>query len=150
VHVAFDIPDAVGQSALPSASDLLLLESPVWKFDLVGEQRTASHDMDKSELGLDSSETLLCLSAVRLALDDLNTEQVICIAFEAFISICGYLVLPVSLGDGCADIVGVETTVSGDVVESDNTAILNVIRAYFVPGFRARDVWPSVVRWHDR
>jgi hypothetical protein len=127
VNIAFNVPNAIGEGAAPCASDFLLLKPPVRKLDFVGEEHTASHDVDKLELGLDSPKTLLSLCSVRLALDDFNAEEVIRIALKTFITIGRYLVLPISLCNGRANIVRMKTAVSRNVVEPDDSAILNVI-----------------------
>jgi hypothetical protein len=63
--VALNVPDAVGKSAALCAGDFLLLEAPVRKLDFVREQYTAGHEVDKLELGLNSSQALLGFLTVR-------------------------------------------------------------------------------------
>jgi hypothetical protein len=105
--------------------------------------------MDKPEFGLDSSDALLSYRSIGLALDNFDTEKIIRITLEAFVTVGGNFVLPVSLGHRCADIVGVEASVGGDVVEANDTTIFDVGRTNVVPSFRAGEVWASVVIWHD-
>jgi hypothetical protein len=105
--------------------------------------------MNEPELGLDGPEALLRLLTVGLLLDNLNAEQVVCVSLESLITIGRDLVLPVSLCDRGADIVRVKTAIGGDVVEPDNTTILNVDRTKVIPSFRASQVRASVILRHN-
>jgi hypothetical protein len=149
MHIAFNVPDTVGKSAAPSTCNLLLLKAPLRKLDLVREKNAASHDMHKSELGLDGSEALLRLGPLRVFLDDLDTEEVVCITLETFVSVGGNLVLPVSFSDRGPDVVRMQTAVSGDVIQSDYRAVLDVVRTNIVPGLGACQVRSGVVFGHD-
>jgi len=97
--VLLDVPDAVRQGAAFCAGDFLLLETPVWQFDFVRKQDTARHDMDEFELCLNGSESLLGRLTVRHGLDDLHSEHIVSITFEALVTISGNLLLPVCFGD---------------------------------------------------
>ena len=149
MDVSFDVPDTVWQSTSTRTCNLLLLEAPLRKLDLVREQYAASHHVDEPELGLDGSETLLCLLSVGLLLDNLNTEQVVRVSLKSLITVGRDFVLPVSLCDRGTDIVRVKTAISGDVVEPDYTTILNVDRTIVIPSFRASQVRASVVLGHN-
>lgn len=127
VLVVLDIPQAVGKGAATSTGDLLLLGSPVRELDLVGEEDTASHDVDKAELGLNDADTLLGDGTVRSLLDNLNAEVVVGITLKTLIAISRDLVLPVSLGDRGSDIVGVEAAVGGAMEEAEDAAMLDVL-----------------------
>lgn len=59
--VGLDIPETVGQCTTGRASDLLLTPAPFGKLDLVREENAARHDMDKTEFGVDSPQSLLRL-----------------------------------------------------------------------------------------
>lgn len=65
VLVLLDIPNTVGEGSAFCAGDFLLLITPVWELDLVGEEEAAGHSVDEFELGLDSAEPLLCFGAIR-------------------------------------------------------------------------------------
>ena len=150
MNISLDIPDAVGQGTLLGAGNLLLLKTPVRKLDLVREQCAAGHDVNKPELSLDSSDALLSHRSIGVALNNLDAEKVVRITLKAFITVCRNFVLPVSLGDRCADIVGVKASISSDMVETDDTTILNVSGAYVIPGLRACEVRSRIVLGHDR
>lgn len=138
VLIVLDVPDRVGKSTATGASDLLLFRSPVGKLDLVGEENTASHDVNKTELGLDGSETLLGESTVGLRLDNLDTEKVVGVTIEAFITIGGNLVLPVGLGDRGSNVVRVKTAVGGWVVKAEDVLVLDEVSVgESVPGMGA-------------
>lgn len=127
VSVALDVPQAVRESTTASASHLLLLGSPIGELDLVGEENTASHDMDETELGLNGSEAGLGESTLGLLLDNLDTEEIVGITIETLIAIGRDLVLPVGLGDRGTDIVGVKAAMGRAVVESENSTVLDVL-----------------------
>jgi hypothetical protein len=150
VNIALNVPDAIGKSAAFCASDFLLLEAPLGKLYLMREKSATSHDVNKPELRLDGSEALLRLSTLRVTLDNLDAEEVICITLEALVTVGRNLLLPVGLGDGSANIVRVQTTVSGDVVEPDDTAILDIVGAKIIPSLGAGQVRACVVLRHDR
>jgi hypothetical protein len=107
VNIAFDVPYAVGECSTTSTRHLLLLETPIREFDLVREQNASRHDMDKPEFGLDSADTLLCDSSIRVGLDDFNLEHIVGITLETFISVRGDLVLPVGFSDRRTNVVRV-------------------------------------------
>ena len=107
MHVTFDVPNAVGKSTPSSTCDLLLLETPLGKLDLVREENAASHDMHKSELGLDGSKALLRLGSVGLFLDNFDAEEVVRITLESLVSVGRDLVLPVGFSDRSANVVRV-------------------------------------------
>ena len=104
MRVALNIPQTVGQSASTSASHFLLLRSPIRKLDFVREQDTASHDMDKTELAFNGSETLLGDRTSSLLLNNLDSEKIVGITLKSFVTIGGNFVLPVSLSDRGADV----------------------------------------------
>lgn len=139
MDVALDVPDTVWQSATLGASDLLLFETPVGQFDLVREEHTASHDVNELELCLNSSQALLGVLAVRHGLDDLYAEQVVGVTLEALVSICGDLILPVSLSEWRTHIVRVQTTISGNVVETDERTVRDPFRVEAIPSVRSGD-----------
>lgn len=149
VNIALNVPDTVRKSTSLCTCDFLLLETPLRKLYLVREKSAASHDMHEPELRLDSSETFLSLSTVRVTLDDFDAEQIVGIALEALVTIGRYLLLPVGLSDRSADIVRVQTAVSTDMVESDNATILDVVGAEIVPSLGAGQIRASVVLRHD-
>jgi hypothetical protein len=147
VLILLNVPNAVGKGSSLCAGNFLLLRSPLRKLDLVREQNTASHHMNKLELGLDSSDAVLSILSIRHLLDDFNSEEVIGITLEAFITIRRYLVLPFSLGDRWANIMRMETTVGLEVVQLDSVAVLDKSwRALGIPRGRAVDGLPGDVK----
>ena len=124
--VRLDIPKTVGKGTALGAGDFLLLRGPIRKFDLVGEENTASHDVHQPELGVNGTKAFLSNAALRLLLDNLNTEKVVGISIKALIAISGHLVLPIGLGNGRTNVVGMETTVGRLMVETENHAILDI------------------------
>lgn len=126
VSIGLDVPQAVVHSAATSAGHLLLFRCPIGKFDLVREQSTAGHDMDKAELCLNSSDTGLGDGAQRPLLNDLDAEVIVGIASKTLITIGRDLVLPVSLSDRGSDVMRMEAAVGRAVEESENSAILDV------------------------
>ena len=124
--VGLDIPKTVGEGTAFGAGNFLLFRGPIGKLDFVGEKNTASHDMHQLELGVNGTKTLLSNAARRLLLDDLNAEEIVGIAIEALIAIGRYLVLPVSLSNRGANVMRMETTVSGQMVETENSTILDI------------------------
>jgi hypothetical protein len=149
MHVAFDVPDAVGKSATTSACHLLLLETPVGQFNLVRKKHTASHDVHEPELRLNGADALLGFCSVGVGLDNLNLKHVVCIAFESLVTISRDFILPIGLCDGGADIVGVQAAIGGEMVELDDRTIFNKDGTHLVPGLGAREVGAIVVFWHD-
>jgi hypothetical protein len=123
--VLFDIPNAVRQGSSFGAGDFLLLRCPFRKLNLVREQNTASHDVNELEFGLDSPKTLLGFHTIRRFLDDFDSEVIIGITLETFVTIGRYLVLPISLSDRRTNIVGVESAMRCQVVELDGVAIFD-------------------------
>lgn len=119
VLVLLDVPNAVREGSALCASDLLLLETPLWKLNLVGKEDTTSHGVDELELGLDGAEAFLCFGALREVLNNFNTEDVVRITLETLVSICRNFVLPVCLGDRRPDVVGVQTSISRSVIQPD-------------------------------
>ena len=119
-----------------AAGNFLLLETPVGKLDLVREENTASHDMHKLEFGLNSTQALLGFLAIGERLYDFDTEQVVCVALKAGVTVRGDLILPVGLGDRSANIVRVHAAISGDVVKTDQTAILDERCLLVIPSQR--------------
>ena len=134
MRIALDVPNAVWQGTATSTRDLLLLEAPFRKLHLVGEQNAAGHHVDELELGLDRPQAFFGFFAVRHGLDDLHAEQVIGISFKAFVAIGGNLVLPFSLGDGPTNIVRVQTTIRGNMVQADEATVDNPRWFLVVPG----------------
>ena len=106
--------------------------------------------MDKPKLRLNSSDALLSHGSVRLALNNLNTEEVVRVALKAFVAVRRNFVLPVSLSNRRADIVGVKAAIGSDMVKTNDTTILDVIWADVVPCLWACEVWSIVVFRHDR
>jgi len=143
VDVGFNIPDAVGEGTALSAGDFLLLETPVRKFDLVGEESAASHNVDELELGLDSAESLFGVFTVRHLLNNLNTEEIVGVSFKACISVCRYFILPLGFADWWTDVVRVHATVRVDVVEADDAAVNNPFWVVVVPCERTGDAGVS-------
>lgn len=127
VLVVLNVPDTVGETATASASNLLLLRRPLRKLDLVREENAAGHDVHKSELGLNGADALLGNGVERLLLDNLDAEEVVGVTFEALVTVGGDLVLPVSLGDGRANVVGVEAAESRLVEQAKHGAVLDVL-----------------------
>lgn len=146
VIVGLNVPDAVWEGASFSASDFLLLETPFRKFDLVGEEDAASHDVDKLELGLNGAQPLLCNSTVRQVLDNLNLEKIVGVSIETFVAVSGNLILPVSLGDGWAVVVRVNAAVGCDMVELEDGAVVDEGWIEVVPGERALDLGSGSVQ----
>jgi hypothetical protein len=128
MSIALNVPQAVRQSTPTGASYFLLLRGPIRKLDLVREKNAASHDMNKTELGLNGSETLLCDSTMGLLLDNLDSEQVVGVALKALVTVGRDLVLPVSLSDRGTNIVRMQAAVGRAVVKTENGAILDVLR----------------------
>lgn len=87
MFILLNIPYAVWESCTLRASDLLLLVTPIWEFDFVGEENTPSHGMNELELGLNSAESSFRLGSFREVLDNLNTEDIICITFKSLVPI---------------------------------------------------------------
>lgn len=81
--------------------------------------------MDETEFGLDCTETFLGSCTMGLLLNNLDTEIVVGITFEAFISVSGNLILPVGLSDGRANVVRVQAAVRRSVIESQHGTIFN-------------------------
>lgn len=132
--VLLNVPQAVVQDTLLSASNFLLIETPLGKLDLMREQTAASHDMDQFELGLDGTKTLLCNVAVSPRLDDLHTEKIIGVTLEPFVTVGRNLVLPVCLRNGrTMVVVGVESPVGRGVIQSDDSTVLDVSEITSVP-----------------
>jgi len=128
MRVTLNIPQTVGQSASTSASHFLLLRSPVRKLNFVREQDTASHNMDKTKLALNGSETLFGDGTSSLLLNNLDSEKIIGVALKSFITISGNFVLPVSLSDGGADVMRMQAAVGWAVVKTNNGTVLDVNR----------------------
>ena len=145
--VLLDVPDTVWKSSLLGTSDLLLLRSPLGKLDLVGEKSAASHDVNKSELGLDSTDGLFSEIALRFGLDNFNTEEVVGIAVESSITISGDLVLPLSLSHWWTNIVRMKTSLGWNVPELDSITILDVSWVEVVPGERSVYGISRRVKW---
>lgn len=139
VNVGFNIPDAVGEGTAFGTGDFLLLETPVWKLDLVREESASGHDVDQSELGLNSAKALFGLLTVRHLLDNLNTEKIVGVSLETCVTICGDLILPVGFGDWWTDIMRVNAAVGVDVVKTNDTAINDPLRVVVVPRKRSGD-----------
>ena len=137
VLVALNVPDTVGESAALGASNFLLFETPVRQLDLVREQHTAGHQVNELELGLNSAKTLLGLFAIRHGLDNFDAEEIVGVTFEALVSVCAHLVLPVCFSDRRAVVVGVNTAVSDDMVQAEDRSVSNPFRVELVPGH-----WP--------
>lgn len=132
VVVRFDVPQAVGLGTLFGAGDFLLLGCPVWQFDFVGEERTTCHDVDETELGLNSPEPTLGNWTIGILLDDLDSEEVISIPFKPLVSVSRNLVLPILLRDRGADIVGMQSTVRGKMIETNEGTICDEVRGYIL------------------
>lgn len=126
--VVLDVPQAVGKRAAASASNFLLLGRPLRELDLVGEEHAASHNVDKTELGFDDTQTLLGNGVLGLLSDNFDTEVIVGITIKALEAIGGNLVLPFLLGDRGANIVRVKATVGVLVVQTEDSAVLNVLR----------------------
>lgn len=141
VLVALNIPHAVGKSCSLGAGDFLLFETPVWELDLVGEENTASHDVDKLELGLNGTDALLCCFTIGQRLDNLDLEKVVGVTFESFVTISRNLVLPVGVSYGRAVVVGVNAAGGSDMVETNDGSIFHVARVNSVPGHGSLDVF---------
>lgn len=137
VLVILNIPETVGQSTALGAGDFLLLRGPVGQLHLVREENTACHDVDQTELGLNCSDTVLGKLANGLLLDDLDAEQIVGVTREAFVTVGRNLVLPFCFRHRRANIVGVKTSVRGNVVETDHITILDVVLGHVL------DVVPS-------
>ncbi|CRK17397.1 hypothetical protein BN1723_011280 [Verticillium longisporum] len=102
-------------------------------------ENATGHDVNEPELGLDGAETLLGDSTDRLLLDDLDAEVIVGITVETLVSVGRDFVLPVSLGDRRADIVGVETSVGLSVVQAKDGAVLDVDGVQVIPSIGAVD-----------
>lgn len=139
VFVRLDVPDTVGKSTATSTSNLLLLVTPVRKLDLVREESAPGHDVDKLELGLNSANALLGLVSVGQPRNDFDLEQIIGVTFKSFVTICRNLVLPISLGDWGANVMGVETAIRRYVVKLENSTILDPSSVQAIPGSGSRN-----------
>lgn len=140
VLVMLNVPETVGKTTALGAGDFLLLRGPVGELDLVGEEDTASHEMDKTELGLNGTEALLGGGAVREGLLNLDLEVVIGVAVEALITVGRDFVLPFSLAHWGADIVGVEAAEGGSMEKTKNGAVGDVLGlGKVVPGLGSVD-----------
>lgn len=126
VVVRLDIPKTVGKGTALGAGNFLLFRGPIRKFNLMGEKNTARHDVHQLELGVNGTKTFLSNAALRLLLDNLDTEKVIGVSVKALITISGNLVLPVSLSNGGTNIMRMETTVGWQMIETENHAVLNI------------------------
>lgn len=100
VGVRLNVPDGVGKSSRLGASYLLLLKGPLGELDRVREQSTTSDGVDKSELGVDGSNTVPRDTLLGLGLDNLDSEVIIGITIETGVTVGGNLVLVVSLRHG--------------------------------------------------
>jgi len=147
VLITLDVPDAIWQSTTLGACDFLLLESPIWKLDLVREESAAGHNVNELELGLDRTQTFLCNSAVRQRLDDFYTEEVISVTVKAFVAVGRNFVLPFGLTDWWSDIVRVKSAICGDVVKLEDRAVHDPRGVKFVPGSRSIDCFASSIEW---
>ena len=105
MFILLNVPNTIRKRALLGTSNFLLIKSPVWQLDLVGEQRTASHDVDKLELGFDGADLLFGQSAIGHRFDNLDSEEVVGVTFETFVSVGRDLVLPFCLADRRAYVV---------------------------------------------
>jgi hypothetical protein len=140
VRVALDIPQTVGKSSASGASNLLLFRGPIRELDFVGEQNTASHDVNKTELGLDSTKTLLCNRSICLLLHNLNTEEIVGISLKSFVTVGRNLILPVGLSDRWANVMRVKAAMSGTMVKTKDGTVGDVLRLRKgVPGLGAID-----------
>jgi len=126
VLILLNVPNTVGESTAFSASDFLLLRSPVRKLDLVREQNASGHNVNKSELGVNGADTLSRDTTFGLLLDDLDAEEVVGISVKAFVSVRRYLVLPVDFRDRRADVMGVKATEGVEVEQTEDGAVLNI------------------------
>lgn len=135
VLVLLNIPDRVWQSSLLGAGHLLLLGSPLWQLNLVGEKSTPGHDMDESEFGLNGADSLLGEVTFRLGLNNLDTEEVVGISVKPSITVSRDLVLPLGLSHWRANIVRVKTSLGCNVPEFYGIAVLDECRW--------RDIVPS-------
>lgn len=95
--------------------------------------------MNELEFGLDCSDTLLRNSAIRHAWNDLDSKQVVGITFEAIVAISRNLLLPVCLRDWGSDIVGMKTSIRGDMVQSNDSTILEELGRDVAPCSRTSD-----------
>lgn len=138
--IILDVPQTVGQRATAGASNFLLLRRPFGELDLVGEQNTASHDVNETELGFDHTQALFGNSALGLLPDNFDTEVIVGISRETLKSIGGDFVLPFLLGDRGTNVVRVKTTVSVLVVQAQNSTVLDVLwLGQVVPSISAVD-----------
>lgn len=124
--VGLDVPKTVGEGAALGAGNLLLFRGPIRKLDLVGEKNTASHDVHQLELGVNGTKTFLSNAALRLLLNNLDTEKVVGISIEALIAISRDLVLPISLGNRGTNVMRMETTMGRQMIKTENRAILDI------------------------
>jgi hypothetical protein len=124
--IRLDVPKAVGKGTALGTCDFLLFRSPFRELDLVREQNTTSHDVNKLELGINSAEAFLSYTTLGLLLDDLDTEEVVGITVEALVAVSGDFILPLSLRDRGTDIMRVKSAMGGKMVETKDGTVLNV------------------------
>jgi len=99
----------------------------------VREEHTTGHEMHESEFCLNGPEALLCFRSVGHGLDNLHAEKVVGIALKPFITVCGDLILPIGFCNRWPLVMGVDTTISGNVIKPDYGTIFHVCRTKVVP-----------------
>ena len=131
--VGFHIPDAVWEGPAAGAGDFLLFEAPVGELDFVAEEHAAGHEVHEFEFGLDGAEAGFGYAAVGEGFDDFQAEEVVGVAFEAFVAVGRDFVLPVCFRDGGAHVVGVQASVGGGVVQAHDASVYDVLGGDGVP-----------------
>lgn len=123
VRVGLDIPKRILMARVLVARNLLLLESPIGKFNLMREKVAPRKKMPQLELRPQRFNLLLRESSVALRLVDLDDPVVVGVTVEPFEPVRRDFVLVVHLGDGSADVVRVKLLVRRGVVEDEGGAV---------------------------
>ena len=138
--IGFNVPNTVWQRSTSSAGNLLLIICPVRKLDLVREQDTASHNMNKAEFCLNSPQSLLGLFSIGHGGNNLHAEPIIGVTWEALVSISRHLELPVHIGHRRPLVMRVNPPVGHSMVKLNNGAVFDVTRSEIVPSIRTLDL----------
>lgn len=84
--------------------------------------------MNKLELGLNSADTVFGFFSIRHLLDDFDSEIIVGITLETFVTVRRHFILPVGLSDGRSNVMRVETAIGSHVVELDSITVLDIGR----------------------
>ena len=129
MYVGFDDPQRVGFDGVLVASDLLLLETPRGKLDLVREEIAPSQCMPKPEHRAQSPETLGRLRVTPVASLDLHDPVVVRVPRKIRHTVRRHLVLEIDLGDWGTEVVRVETLLGRKMAKLDARAVFDVVQA---------------------